>query len=99
LLSITSAGNPEEDLEKSLQNITGVRNNATYNWQQWFDSALKTKYDKDLELGYTTAEAKDQIKIDADFARQFIDNYLTPRFNTSKSMDEFVEYIDVESFK
>ena len=95
MLSFTSAGKAEESLEKSLQNITGVRNNATYNWQQWFDSALKTKYDKDLELGYTTAEAKDQIKIDADFARQFIDDYLTPRFNQSKSMDEFVEYLDV----
>jgi hypothetical protein len=42
---------------KSLQNITGVQNNATYNWQQWFDTALKTKYDKDLELGYTTASS------------------------------------------
>lgn len=96
VLSFTSGGKAEDSLEKSLQNITGIRNNATYNWQQWFDSALKTKYDKDLELGYTTAEAKDQIKIDADFARQFIDDYLTPRFNTSKSMDEFVEYLDVQ---
>jgi hypothetical protein len=95
LLSMTSEGNPEKDLEKSLQNITGVRNNATYNWQQWFDTALKTKYDKDLELGYTTGEANEQIKIDAGFARQFIDDYLAPRFNQSKSMDEFVEYLDV----
>jgi hypothetical protein len=95
LLSMTSEGNPEKGLEKSLQNITGVRNNTTYNWQQWFDNALKTKYDKDLELGYTTGEAKEQIKIDAGFARQFIDDYLTPRFNQSKSMDEFVEYLDV----
>lgn len=95
MLSFTSAGKAEESLEKSLQNITGVRNNATYNWQQWFDNALKTKYDQDLELGYTTAEATDQIKIDSEFARQFIDDYLIPRFNTSKSMDEFVEYLDV----
>jgi hypothetical protein len=95
MLSFTSAGKAEESLEKSLQNITGVKNNATYNWQQWFDNALKTKYDQDLELGYTTAEATDQIKIDSEFARQFIDDYLIPRFNTSKSMDEFVEYLDV----
>jgi hypothetical protein len=95
LLSMTSAGKAEESLEKSLQNITGFRNNTTYNWQQWFDNALKTKYDKDLELGYTTGEAKEQIKIDADFARQFIDEYLNPRFNQSKSMDEFVEYLDI----
>jgi hypothetical protein len=95
LLSMTSEGDPEKDLEKSLQNITGVRNNATYNWQQWFDTALKTKYDKDLELGYTTTEAEEQIKIDTEFARKFIDDYLAPRFNQSKSMDEFVEYLDV----
>jgi hypothetical protein len=95
LLSMTSAGKAEESLEKSLQNITGVRNNTAYNWQQWFDNALKTKYDKDLELGYTEGEAKKQIEIDADFARQFIDEYLNPRFNQSKSMDEFVEYLDV----
>jgi hypothetical protein len=95
ILSFTSAGKAEESLEKSLQNITGVKNNATYNWQQWFDTALKTKYNKDLELGYTTADATNQIKIDSNFARQFIDTYLTPRFNTSRSMDEFVEYLDV----
>jgi len=95
LLSFTSAGKAEESLEKSLQNITGVRNNTTYNWQQWFDSELKKRYEQDLELGYTTAEAQDQVKIQADFARQFIDEYLTPRFNTSKSMDEFVEYLDI----
>jgi hypothetical protein len=95
VLSFTSAGKAEESLEKSLQKITGVRNNATYNWQQWFDTALKDKYNKDIELGYTTAEATQQVKIQGDFARTFIDKYLTPRFNTSRSMDEFVEYLDV----
>ena len=95
MLAFTSGGKAEESLEKSLQNITGVKNNATYNWQQWFDNELKKKYDQDLELGYSTGEAKDTIKIQADFARQFIDEYLNPRFNTSRSMDEFVEYLDV----
>ena len=95
VLSFTSAGKAEESLTKSLQNITGVQNNATYNWQQWFDTALKEKYNKDIELGYTTNQATEQVKIDGEFARNFIDTYLTPRFNTSKSMDEFVEYLDV----
>lgn len=95
MLSFTSAGKAEESLEKSLQNITGVRNNATYNWQQWFDDQLKKKYDQELELGYTTDEAKETVKIEADFARQFIDEYLIPRFNTARSMDEFKEYLDV----
>ena len=95
LLSFTSGGKAEESLEKSLQNITGVNNSATYNWQQWFDNTLKEKYDQDIELGYTTQEAQQQVKIDAGFARDFIDTYLIPRFNTSRSMDEFTEYLDV----
>ena len=95
ILSFTSAGKAEESLEKSLQGITGIGNNATYNWQQWFDNELKTRYEQELELGYTTEEAQDTIKIEADFARQFIDEYLNPRFNTSRSMDEFVEYLDI----
>ena len=95
LLSFTSAGKAEESLEKSLQNISGVRNNTTYNWQQWFDGELKKRYEQDLELGYTTNEATENIKIEGDFARNFIDTYLIPRFNTARSMDEFVEYIDI----
>ena len=95
LLSFTSAGKAEESLEKSLQNITGIRNNATYNWQQWFDGELKKRYEQDLELGYTSSEAEEKIKIEGDFARKFIDQYLIPRFNTARSMDEFVEYLDI----
>lgn len=95
LLSFTSAGKAEESLEKSLQNITGIRNNATYNWQQWFDGELKKRYEQDLELGYTNAEAEEKIKIEGEFARNFIDQYLIPRFNTARSMDEFVEYLDI----
>jgi hypothetical protein len=96
LLSFTSGGKGEESLERSLQNITGIRNSATYNWQKWFDTALKDKYNKEIELGYTTEEAKENIKIEGEFARDFIDKYLIPRFNTSRSMNEFVDYLDVK---
>jgi hypothetical protein len=95
VLSFTSGKNPEDSLTKSLQGITGIQNNTTYNWQQWFDKTLKEKYNKDIELGYTAGEAKEQVKIEGDFARNFIDTYLTPRFNTARSMNEFVEYLDV----
>ena len=95
ILSFTGGGKAEESLEKSLQNITGVKNEATYNWQQWFDTTLKERYQDDIELGYTAGEAEQKVKIEGDFARQFIDDYLIPRFNTSRSMDEFVEYLDV----
>ena len=96
VLSFAGGGKTQESLEKSLTGITGVNtNNTVYNWQKWFDETLKTKYDENLELGYTANESKEQVKIEAGFAKEFIDKYLTPRFNQSKSMDEFVEYLDV----
>ena len=96
VLSFTGGGKAQESLEKSLTKITGVNtNNTVYNWQKWFDETLKTKYDENLELGYTTEEAKEQVKIEAGFAKEFVDKYLTIRFDKSKSMDEFVEYLDV----
>ena len=96
VLSFMGGGKAQESLEKSLTGITGVNtNNTVYNWQKWFDETLKTKYNENLELGYTTEEAKEQVKIEADFAKEFVDKYLIPRFDQSKSMDEFVEYLDV----
>ena len=96
VLSYMGGDKAQESLEKSLTGITGVNtNNTVYNWQKWFDETLKTKYDENLELGYTTDEAKEQVKIEAGFAKQFVDKYLIPRFDQSKSMDEFVEYLDV----
>ena len=96
VLSFMGGDKAQESLEKSLTKVTGVNtNNTIYNWQKWFDETLKTKYDENLELGYTTDEAKEQVKIEAGFAKEFVDKYLTPRFDQSKSMDEFVEYLDV----
>ena len=96
VLSFTGGSKAQESLEKSLTGITGVNtNNTIYNWQKWFDETLKTKYNENLELGYTTEEANEQVKIEAGFAKEFVDKYLTPRFNQSKSMDEFVEYLDI----
>lgn len=95
IFSFTSGPRQEDTLEKSLQKISGIGSSTVYNWQKWFDDTLKAKYDKELELGYTTQEAEQNIKIEAGFARDFIEKYLVPRFNTSRSMNEFVEYLDV----
>jgi len=89
----------QDNLEKSLQNITGIQNNVTYNWQQWFDETIKKKYEQEQELAYqrNTPEGvvEEKIKIEAEFARNFITDYLQPRFDQSKSMNEFTEYLDV----
>ena len=85
----------KEDLEKKLENVTGVRNNVVYNWESWFKDTLTKRYQEDIELGYKTEDSEEKLKIDGAFAKKFVDTYLTPRFNTSRSMDEFNEYIDV----
>ena len=95
VLSFMGGKKAEESLEKSLRGVTGINNEITYNWQQWFDDSLKKKYQQDVELGLTKEEAEEKVKIQGEFAREFIDQYLIPRFNESRSMDEFVEYLDV----
>ena len=42
-------------------------------------------------------ERYEGMAIENSFARNFINNYLKPRFDQSKSMNEFVEYMDVRS--
>jgi len=194
VLAFTSGGKAEEGLLNALQNVTGMRNNIVYNWQQWFDQAIKNKYGIDYSLfepleekkdilnafldntqkvydankkefsasfleqsgfkttqdlvsflekqgpdgqtiltaiqgdpgdnaklilqpilsrveadiktldeaknrgvaaSYSTADAVEMMNIEAQFARNYLDEYLIPRFNESKSMDEFVEYLDI----
>ena len=36
------------------------------------------------------------MKFDEDFKTNFIDKYLKPSFDTSRSMDEFISYMDVQ---
>lgn len=94
-LSFAGGKKTEEKFEKALQGITGINNSTIYNWQDWFDKTLKSQYNKDLELGLSADEADEKIKVDADFAKAFIEEYLVPRFDQSKSISEFKEYLDV----
>ena len=97
------SGFDSKTLEKQLSGITGINNNVVYNWQQWFDDSIKKNYsefeDEYLELGYTKEEAEDaaqeQVNIQKSFAESYITDYLKPRFDESRSMNEFVEYLDV----
>lgn len=196
ILSFTSAGKAEENLIGALGNVTGMRSNVAYNWQQWFDKAIKEKYgidysifepleekkdiidaftsdltikkvfdpttneftedflkrsgfqttqslidflgkqgtegqtilntikgdpgasakttlvpirsrleadiktldeqkNRSLALTYATKDTTQAMNVEAEFARNYIDEYLLPRFNTARSMDEFVEYLDI----
>ena len=97
------SGFDKKTLEKQLSGVTGINNNVVYNWQQWFDDSITKNYtefeDDYLELGYTKEEAEDaaeqQINVQRSFAESYINDYLKPRFDESRSMNEFVEYLDV----
>ncbi len=84
-----------ESLEEQLKGVTGVNNEVVYNWQNWFDTAIKEKYQQDLDLGFSIEEAEDNVRIQKEFAESYITDYLQPRFDESRSMNEFVEYLDV----
>jgi hypothetical protein len=97
------SGLDSKTLEKQLSGVTGINNNVVYNWQQWFDDSIKKNYsefeDDFIELGYTREEAEEaaqeQVNIQKSFAESYITDYLKPRFDESRSMNEFVEYLDV----
>lgn len=89
------SGLSAESLEDQLKGVTGVRNEVVYNWQEWFDNSIKEKYQNDLDLGFTLDEAEQNIQIQKEFAESYINDYLKPRFDESRSMNEFVEYLDV----
>jgi len=90
-------GNVQESLEKSLSAATGVpsRNTAIYNWQKWFDEQLVTRYQGGSEI-VDPFDPNVTYTLDAQFAQDYIDRYLKPRFDTSRSMTEFVSYMDVK---
>lgn len=86
----------EEKFSKELGKITGIpsRSTAVYNWQKWFDEQLTTKYKE----GTTFQDLEDPTKtyvLDKEFADKYINTYLKPRFDASKSMSEFTSYLDV----
>lgn len=58
---------------------------------------LESKKNRDLKLTFKDGEKiPEEVAVEASFARQFIDEYLKPRFDYSKSMDEFKDYMNVD---
>ena len=98
----------EESFEDTIGQYTGVNfNSAEYNWQKWFnDTLIKDIEGKSEVLGFgvdydentgevTIGDERTTVyQLEEDFKKNFIDNYVTPRFDQSKSMDEFISYID-----
>ena len=58
---------------------------------------LEANKDRNLKLTFTGEDnIPEEVKIDSGFARDFIDKYLKPRFDYSKSMSEFIDYMNVD---
>jgi hypothetical protein len=76
------------DIEKFENNRDTLENEIT---------KLDEKLNKQkLKLTYTgESKIPEEVKVEASFARQFIDDYLKPRFDYSRSMDEFIDYMNV----
>ena len=97
-----------DSFEDQIGQYTGVNfNSSEYNWQKWFNETLVKNIEEQSEtkgFGVTFDEETGQVtigeerttlyEIEEDFKKNFIDNYVTPRFDQSKSMDEFISYID-----
>jgi len=83
----------QRDLEEKLEDYTGIsKNYATYDWNKWFDNELTERYENIKSVG-GKLEADRQYEIDQEYRQRFIDEYIKPRFDGSKSMDEFTNYI------
>ena len=98
----------QEKFEEGLGEVTGVDfGNVSYNWQKWYDDTLVKELNEQSsvkgfgvsfneETGEVTIgdERTTVYELEEDFKKNFIDNYIAPRFEQSKSMDEFISYID-----
>jgi hypothetical protein len=94
-LAMSGQGKAAKDLEKGVQSMLGQRDSMSYNWQKWFDGELANRYENLKEIT-NPEDAKQIYEIDQNFAKQFIEGYLKPRFDNSKSMSEFISYLDVK---
>ena len=83
--------NPDK-LATSISKLAGVGNNATYNWQKFFDDKLQKEYQDGIEVDDPT-KVGDKVQVDAAFAKTYIEKYIKPRFDYSRSMDEFEDYV------
>jgi hypothetical protein len=94
-LSFGKAGEKDSSFEGQLDKVLGLGNSVQYNWQKWFDETLAKRY-QEIETITDPDDASKEYKVAKDFANSFVEQYLRPRFDTSKSMAEFISYMDVD---
>ena len=95
MLTLAGQGEAAKGIEKGVQSLLGTKDSVSYNWQKWFDESLASKY-KNLTQITDPKDAEKKYAIDKKFAETFVNDYLKPRFDNSKSMSEFISYMDVQ---
>lgn len=94
-LGFGSKSDLSKGLSKSLDKSLGIGASVQYNWQKWFDETLAKRYE-DMSSISTPGAAKETYELDKALAKSFVQNYLKPRFDNSKSISEFISYMDVK---
>ena len=95
IVSWLGGGKAEENLEESLEKVTGInRNSAVYNWQKWFDEQLVEKYGKD-RIDYLPLDRQTKI-IDA-WESKATNKENPYNAETGKFTDQFLNRINFES--
>jgi hypothetical protein len=91
----------EETLSKTLDKALGIGPSVEYNWQKWFDETISERYQdletlKKIEGSDISPEETERLAELQELGRAFVQDYLKPRFDTSKSISEFISYMDVK---
>ena len=96
---LSKQGDTGKNLLTTLQTSPETLNNDLTTLKGNLETTIKdldAQKDRSITLTYKgEGDKTEQMKLDASFARSFIDEYLKPRFDYSKSMDEFKDYLDV----
>lgn len=87
-------------LSKTLDKALGIGPSVEYNWQKWFDETISERYQdletlKEIEGTEIPPEETERLAELQELGRAFVQDYLKPRFDTSKSINEFISYMDV----
>lgn len=94
-LGFSSKSGTGKKLSDQLDKSLGIGSSVQYNWQKWFDETLAKRYEEMSNIS-TPGEAKETYELDKAFAKSFVEDYLRPRFDYSKSIAEFISYMDVK---
>lgn len=95
-LGVGSKSDTGKGLSAALDKGLGIGSSVSYNWQKWFDETLAKRYENMQEIR-DPQDAEKTYKLEKTFATNFIKDYLKPRFDTSKSINEFISYMDVKA--